>query len=327
MNSSVSGVAIDSKQLDNLRATAHTAPNKALMAAAKQFEALFMQMLLKSMRDSVKPSGLFNSEGSKMYTEMFDTQIAQEMSGKGLGLADILVKQLGAVQGKGAADAASPGAAPAPASTTKGAPAGITGAAEGDPTLEIEQAIAAATEAAQGAPAAPGSSAAQAQGAALAQGTAQAQEFVDRMLPDALAAEEATGVPAEFILGQAALESGWGRRQPAGTDGRPSHNLFGIKADAGWTGATVAAVTTEYSNGMPRKVVQRFRAYGSYAEGFSDYARLLAANPRYAPALRSGRSAPQFAACLQSGGYATDPAYAEKLTRAINQTMALARTD
>ena len=150
--------------------------------------------------------------------------------------------------------------------------------------------------------------------------------FVDRMLPHALEAEQATGIPARFILAQAALESGWGQREIRGVDGAPSFNLFGIKANGGWTGATVDAVTTEYLGGVPRKSTEKFRAYSSYAEAFRDYASMLARSPRYAGVLAAAKDAAGFAQGLQAAGYATDPLYAEKLTRVINHTLALNRT-
>src|SRR5690606_24746784 len=109
-----------------------------------------------------------------------------------------------------------------------------------------------------------------------------AREFVNRLWPHALEASRATGIAPHFILGQAALESGWGRSEIRMPDGSPSHNLFGVKAGRGWQGPTVDVTTTEYVNGVPVKTVERFRAYGSYAEAFKDYANLLAANPRYA---------------------------------------------
>jgi flagellar protein FlgJ len=314
------GVALDTKPLDQLRAAARTDPDKALAAAAKQFEMIFMQMLLKSMRDSVPSGGLFDSQAGKTYTEMLDGQLAQNLSGKGLGIAEMLVKQL-----KPLAAASSVAAPDAPGSK---APAAARPLSALDPLSSPLAALAPSLEA--DAPAGvvlpPGVDQAASASAAgpVAPGVRAAQAFVDQMLPGALAVQQETGVPAEFMLGQAALESGWGRRQPVTADGRPSHNLFGIKADASWKGASVEAATTEYVDGQPRQVVQRFRAYGSYAEAFHDYARMLTSSPRYAQAVQGARSAAAFAVGLQGRGYATDPAYAEKLTKVINQTIALA---
>jgi flagellar protein FlgJ len=126
------------------------------------------------------------------------------------------------------------------------------------------------------------------------------------------------------MIGQAALESGWGRREIRSADGTSSHNLFGIKAGADWKGKVVEATTTEYHNGVASKPKEKFRAYDSYADSFRDYAKLLSENPRYAKVLEQGESAQGFARALQSAGYATDPKYAEKLTRVIGKVNTLA---
>lgn len=273
----VRGIASDARSLDRLRRDAAQSPEKALAGAAKQFEAVFMQMLMKSMREAMPKSELMDNEGSRLYTGMLDSELAQRLGERGLGLADLIVKQL-------SRQVAAP----------KVEKAGVE-------RLRTATAEAAYTK-------------------------TGAQGFVDDMLPHAREAERATGIPARFILGQAALESGWGKREIRAPDGRTSHNLFGIKAGAGWTGATVDVLTTEYVNGAPRKVVEKFRAYGSYRESFADYARLLASNPRYADVVARGQDAQAFAAGLQRAGYATDPAYAEKLTRVINHTITLARS-
>lgn len=285
---STASLASDVKSLDNLRMQAKTDPDKALKQAAIQFEALFMQMLLKSMRDATPKYDTTASDAGRMYTGMLDQQLSQTLSsqtqsGKGLGLADIMMKQLSRSNppGEGARDALR--------GTTQTPAAGLE---------KIER----ATTSARGHATAP-------------------QAFVDTMLPHAREAGEATGVPARFILGQAALESGWGKSEIRGPNGAQSFNLFGIKAGANWTGRTVSVTTTEYVDGQPRKQVEKFRAYGSYAEGFSDYARLIATNPRYAAAVKPGNDAAGFAQGLARGGYATDPAYADKLTRVINSSL------
>jgi flagellar protein FlgJ len=142
------------------------------------------------------------------------------------------------------------------------------------------------------------------------------REFVDRLWPHALEASRATGIPPHFMIAQAALETGWGRQEPRLADGRPSHNVFGIKAGSGWTGATVEAATTEFENGRAVSRTERFRAYASYGEAFRDYARLLTGSPRYADVLGSQDPA-AFARSLARAGYATDPMYADKLQRVI----------
>lgn len=271
---------------------ARTSPDAALKDAARQFEMLFMNMLMKSMRDTVPQEGLFDSEQTRFYTSMLDQQLSDKLSARGIGLADIMVRQL------------QRSAAVAPAETTGiGAPgAGSTGNGVNAPgVVSGASASAAATGATPAAPR-----------------VGDARAFVNRMWPAAAGASRATGIPAHFILGQAALESGWGMREIRGPDGSASHNLFGIKAGPGWTGRSVEVTTTEYGAGLPRRTVERFRAYESYAAAFDDYARLLKANPRYAGVIEGSRDAVSFARALQQAGYATDPNYADKLARVIN---------
>lgn len=160
---------------------------------------------------------------------------------------------------------------------------------------------------------------------------AYAEQFVQGHTQAARAAAAETGIPASFILAQAAHESGWGRKEINHADGSPSHNVFGIKAGADWKGATAEVTTTEYVNGQPRKVTEKFRAYGSYEESFRDWARLLKNSPRYAQVVEQASaggsgSAQAFAQGLQRAGYATDPQYAEKLGRVINTTLRLQRS-
>jgi len=149
--------------------------------------------------------------------------------------------------------------------------------------------------------------------------------YVEQHSRAAKAAEDATGIPAAFMLAQSALETGWGKREIIATDGTPSNNLFGIKAGANWKGPVAEVMTTEYVNGRAMKMVQRFRAYASHAESFADYARLMKDSPRYQGVLAAGADAKGFAQGLQRAGYATDPAYADKLARLINTTLRLQR--
>ena len=142
-------------------------------------------------------------------------------------------------------------------------------------------------------------------------------------MPQAEQASRRTGIPAELMLGQAALESGWGKREIRMADGSNSYNLFGIKAGENWQGKVAAVTTTEYHDGIAGRQVERFRAYGSYAEAFEDYARLLGEQPRYATVMEQ-REAAGFARSLQQAGYATDPQYADKLERVIGSINARA---
>lgn len=160
--------------------------------------------------------------------------------------------------------------------------------------------------------------------AAVKTTTGQA-EFVQRHAAAAARVEKDSGLPSGFMLGQAGHETGWGRSEIRMKGGAPSFNLFGIKAGAGWTGKVAEVTTTEFVNGTAQKVVAKFRAYGSYEESFRDYARLITQNPRYAQASQQTASVQGYASGLQRAGYATDPAYAAKLSRAINLTLQLQR--
>ena len=151
------------------------------------------------------------------------------------------------------------------------------------------------------------------------------ERFVQKHHAAAQAAEASTGIPAAHILGQAALESGWGKRDFKATDGTSAHNLFGIKAGSNWKGKVAEVSTTEYIGGVPRKVTAKFRAYESYEESFKDHARLLTQNARYSQTVAQADTAQGFAKGLQKAGYATDPAYADKLTKVINTTLRLQR--
>lgn len=267
-------LAIDAQSLDKLRLQAKQTPDQALKAAAQQFESVFMNMMMKSMREATPQDGMFDSEQTKMFTSMLDQQLAQSMSSRGVGLADAMVKQLNRY--------VSPDAAKQAAAAGK-APAGSSQAALPSAYNANHQ-----------------------------------QGFVQRMLPHALAASRASGLPAHLMIGQAALESGWGQREIRMPDGSSSHNLFGIKADASWKGKVAEVTTTEYQNGVAHKQVAKFRAYDSYAAAFNDYANLLQSNPRYSEVLKQG-NAQGFANALQQAGYATDPHYADKLAQVIGK--------
>lgn len=289
-------LAIDVQGVGDLKLDAKQNSPEALKTAARQFEAVFMNMLLKSMRETTGQDGLFDSEQTRMYTSMLDQQLSQSMASRGIGLADVMVRQLS----RAVTDAVDP-AAEAQAFPLN---------ADRAPPLDAPPAF--ALPAAQAA--APAAAPAASSGGDV---PAHVGDFVQRMLPHAQSASAATGIPAHFMVGQAALETGWGRQAIRGADGADSHNLFGIKAGAGWKGRTVDIVTTEYVNGQPVRQVDTFRAYDSYADAFRDYADLLRGNARYQGVIAQGGDAAGFAQGLQQAGYATDPAYARKLAGTI----------
>ena len=302
----------DVNALTTLKAQVKRDDPEALRAAAKQFEGLFLQMVLKSMRDSVPREGLFDNDQSRMYESLLDQQLALAMSSKGTtGLAAMIERQLGLKNDPPGAfeqglplNPDNPGF-PFDAETLGRLDARTrTELMKAYEILENPQAVSSRPPAAAVA------------AYAGVQGADAATDFVARMRPHALAVERNTGIPAHFMVAQAALETGWGKAEPRFGDGRSSFNLFGIKAGKGWKGATVEAGTLEYVGGQPQRQTERFRAYGSYAEAFSDYARLLTESPRYSAAAAS-RDGAGFARALQNAGYATDPQYAAKLESII----------
>jgi flagellar protein FlgJ len=296
-----SRLAVDARSLDDLRLKARQDPREALRGATQQFEAYFMQSMLKSMRETLNQDTPFDSEQTRFYTSMHDQQLAQSLAGGGsLGLARMLEAQLS--KGLPESSAAPSAERPVlPASSVPSAPRHL-------PVVQNFPKVAALSAAEPVAPASmPGVSAAAA---------GDPRDFVTRVWPDALAASEVTGLPPNLVIAHAALESGWGRAEPRRADGSPSFNLFGVKAGKGWTGEVVEARTTEFENGRAESRVEKFRAYGSYREAFLDYANLLAGSPRYAGVLASGNGT-DFANSLQQSGYATDPMYAAKLSRII----------
>ncbi|WP_296663007.1 flagellar assembly peptidoglycan hydrolase FlgJ [Paraburkholderia sp.] len=319
--------ALDVHGFDAMRAAANAAPQQGVKMAAKQFDAVFTQMMLKSMREATPDDGPLDSRDGNTFMSMLDQQLAQQMSNKGIGVANAMLKQLtrsmggaalGADGGEGAGGVAN--ALSGLAGSGAGAGLGASGSA-GNLAMLNALGRAYGNAAANGALANGrgygGNSALMP--AVHGNGDASADAFVDKLANAAQQASASTGIPARFIIGQAALESGWGKREIKKADGSASHNVFGIKASKDWTGKTVSTVTTEYVNGEPHRVVAKFRAYDSYEDAMADYATLLKSNPRYASVINHSHSAESFAQGMQRAGYATDPHYAQKLLSVMQQ--------
>ena len=306
------------------------ASNKAV---AKQFEALFLQMVLKSMRDATPHEGLFDSEQTQMYQSLLDQQLGQVLGGshRGTGLAAMIEAQLSRQNQE-----PQPFDAPLPLQPAAAkfflpqqdkslpllhqavaAPLPLDSlAVPVVPVVPVAPVVPSHTASPSVPPSATPSTVLPAPTFAPATASTAQRAFVDRLLPAAASAEQKTGIPAHFMVAHAALETGWGKSEPRHADGSPSFNLFGIKAGAGWRGPSVEAATTEVVAGVAQRRTERFRAYSSYAEAVNDYAQLLTNNPRYAAAL-GAREPARFAQSLQAAGYATDPLYAAKLERII----------
>lgn len=276
------GLAADANSLGDLKALAGRDQKGALKEAAKQFEALFMRELLKSMREATLKSGLLDSEAGDLGTDLLDQQYATQMSGLPGGLSEIIERQLSQQIGTTADTSGKGGQAPSSLGVTS----------------TVDRAS--------------GSGARQ-------------QAFVGKLGAAAQQVAQESGIPASYMIGQAGHETGWGRSEIKTADGGNSFNVFGIKAGKGWTGKVAEVTTTEYVNGQAQKVKAKFRAYDSYEDAFRDYAKLIGNSPRYAQVMDNLQSAQSFASGLQRAGYATDPQYAAKLSRAINTALSLQR--
>ena len=293
-NLSAAYTSTDFQGLADLRRMAREESPEAADAAARQFEALFIQMMLKSMRDAAPVDSGLDGDGVQFYREMFDKQIALEMSqGEGIGLRESLLQDL------------APGGREAGVAQELRMPERRVPATAAWPA---EAAVRNAPVTDAGAPA-----------AGRSWHPESPEAFVRELRPHAEKAGAALGVAPEVLLAQSALETGWGRHVMASADGASSHNLFGIKADARWTGPRVHVNTLEYVNGVPEQERAAFRAYGSPGESFSDYVDFLQGNPRYRTALARAGDAEGYLRGLQSAGYATDPAYADKILDILGQ--------
>jgi len=297
--------ALDPNTLGGLRRLSKESSPEATKEAARQFEALFVQQMLKSMRDATPKGSMFDSDETRMYQSLLDQQMSMQLSTRagGIGLARVIERQLNA----GKAEVKLPdGPVPLDAAIRRGFDGAVSPSATGTASQAAKTAGAAASSAATAVPMLPNMPAG-----------AGPRAFVEKVWPQAVEASRATGIPARFLVAQAALETGWGKFELKNADGTPSHNLFNIKAGKSWSGDTVSTATTEYVNGAATRENARFRAYGSYADSFRDYANLIRNNPRYA-AVVGQSDATAFARGLQAAGYATDPQYADKLARIIN---------
>ncbi|MEQ4452675.1 MULTISPECIES: flagellar assembly peptidoglycan hydrolase FlgJ [Kosakonia] len=291
----LTSAAWDAQSLNELKAQTRQDPGANLRPVARQMEGMFVQMMLKSMREALPKDGIFSSDSTRLYTSMYDQQIAQQMTaGKGLGLADMMVKQMAGDQ-----------APVEPADQMQQVPMKfpletVTSYQNQALTQLVRKAMPKVPE----------------------DGdeplTGDSKDFLAQLSLPARLASEQSGVPHHLILAQAALESGWGQRQIPRENGEPSFNIFGVKATPGWKGPTTEITTTEYENGEAVKVKARFRVYSSYLEALSDYVGMLTRNKRYS-AVTTAATAEQGAQALQNAGYATDPNYARKLTSMIQQ--------
>ncbi|WP_018878983.1 MULTISPECIES: flagellar assembly peptidoglycan hydrolase FlgJ [unclassified Thioalkalivibrio] len=309
-------LASDPSGLQDLARGARSGDQKGLEAVAREFEAMLIGQMLKQMREASLGDGLFDNDQSKMYLEMQDQEFAKAMSqGDGIGLRDALMRQLSAQQPADPEVLNDPDRQAALELPRRRSELDTLRALQGDARPELQpvgpQRPEAVTPHAGEAPTPP----------PIAWPPRDAADFVQSLEPLARDAAAELGVEPGILLAQSALETGWGQHVPSRADGQPSFNLFGIKADSRWNGDQVSVGTLEFREGVAQREQARFRAYADPSESFSDYVDFIRNNPRYHRALQAGDDA-QYIRELQDAGYATDPAYADKVLRLRDQLAA-----
>lgn len=331
LNADTASVYTDFNGLAKLKQGAREQTPEAIKEVAKQFESVFLTMVLKSMRQAKLAEGAMDSKQSEFYRDMYDQQMALHLAGKpGVGLADLIAKQLSPKQKNEGEDGMQAGdylnramganaQAPnrpinKPADAVEAAQvmeeSGLNRLQE---SLErLEQSQKALDEQWQAMQPDLG-------GGEMA---VNKQLFMGQLLPHALQAANELGVDANVLLAQAALETGWGKSVIKNAQGESSFNLFNIKADKSWQGKQSTVSTLEYENGVARKEMAGFRSYDSYKQSFDDYVKFIKSNPRYSEALKKADNPAQYVRELQKAGYATDPRYAEKIMRIYNSQIA-----
>jgi peptidoglycan hydrolase FlgJ len=290
----------DMGSVNKLREAAQSGDSGALEEAAKQFEAIFVQMMLKSMRKAqdalADKDSPFSTEQVKFYREMHDKQLATDLSTNGsIGLADVIMQQMG------------PGNGVTPASAVR---------SDGNLSVLNRHNVAAIQNAQDRVMGTNNENVSA--GATKEAAFASAQEFVNALYPHAVEAAKGLNLDPKALIAQAAVETGWGKSLIHKGDGENSHNLFGIKADKRWEGEKATVDTLEFVNNVPEKQQASFRSYGSFSHSMEDYVDFIKSNPRYEQATQKTESPADYFKALQQAGYATDPKYAEKVMSVFN---------
>jgi len=312
----VNSNVLDTHNLDSLRQRALGNDETALKEVAKQFESLFTNMLMKSMREAnaaFETDSPMNNNYTQFYRDMQDKQMAAEMSQTGsLGLADVIVKQL-SNNGGNYMPASSLNGDSNPLQNLQAAKAG-TAVDQG--LVEDKDAAAVSAVDEEGNPIADGKQANTTLPTADKPRQMQfnsPEEFVTSLAPFADSVAKRLNVSPDVLLAQAALETGWGKKVSTDNKGDSSHNLFNIKADKRWEGPTASVDTLEFTDGVAKREKHQFRSYEDFQSSFNDFANFLQSGDRYSDALRNSADSAQFLNGLQQAGYATDPNYAAKI--------------
>lgn len=300
LNTEIAQTALDSKGLAELRRSARADKNdqETLRQVAGQFESLFVNMMLKSMRQASLAEGIFDSSQSDMYQDMSDQQLAVDLSSKGgLGLQDMIIRQLGG-QVESKLDKGEI------VNSVPVRPSYSPDVYQTEILNKVTQSVPKMTETVSD---------------TKVDLTFESPEsFVQQLWSMAKQAADKIGVKAEVLLSQAALETGWGKHVINKNDGQSSHNLFNIKADSRWQGDSATKGTVEYRDGIAVKEQAQFRSYDSYQDSFDDYVEFLQTQPRYRQALEQAQDPDAFIEGLHKAGYATDPNYSDKIKQIMN---------
>ncbi|MDO9140298.1 MAG: flagellar assembly peptidoglycan hydrolase FlgJ [Methylobacter sp.] len=315
-------VYTDFNGLAKLKNEARKESPEALKETAKQFESIFLNNVLKSMRAAKLADGALDNEQSKFYNDMYDQQLAVHLSGSpGVGLADLIVKQLSHDKPKpnnnkqGVEDYLNKPVGMTPSSSGRSYHGNPSVRAKVQPTNPPDKIapLAFNTENRLATKRRWPTETTRSLKLEQRQPITSAEEFIRRLHPHAEKAARELGVEPKVLLAQAALESGWGRSLIKKGNGESSFNLFNIKADKSWRGEQARLATLEFDQGVAKKVNSGFRSYGSFEESFKDYVDFIKSNPRYGDALKKVGNAERYMHELQRAGYATDPKYAAKV--------------
>jgi len=292
LNIDDTAVYTDFNALAKLKNEAKEKTPNAIKDVAKQFESVFVGMMLKSMRQAKLADGILDNSQSDFYRDMYDQQLSIHLSGEnGMGLAEVIERQLSPDQSiaiskqQSIADYERRNLMIKAAKNSREQPSIM-------PMLD----------------------------SLSTQSINSVSDFVNQLRPYAEQAAKKLGVDANILLAQSALETGWGKSIIKSKEGNSSHNLFNIKADRAWQGAKTAIETLEYKDGISKKEMAGFRSYESYQESFEDYVDFIKTNPRYKTAIKMAGKAERYMHELQQAGYATDPNYADKVIRIYNST-------
>lgn len=297
----------DFASLSRLRVDARKDSDSALKEVAKQFESVFVQMMIKSMRDASVPlqGELFHDNQSKAYTDMYDKQLGLELTkSNGIGLADVIVRQLSPVQStagpeklNAVSNMSTDGLLEKRFNQLASIEKETSSVLSELKTNAVDDEFDFSVKSIQKSP-----------------HWSIPEDFIRDSWPHAQRAGKELGIDPKVIVAQSALETGWGKKVHVNEQGENSYSLFGIKAGANWSGKTVQFNTLEFRSGSMNRERASFRAYDSVAESYQDYVKFLQANPRYEKVL-TAETSKEYSEQLQKAGYATDPDYSMKIER------------